>query len=360
MWGLRGSTVGNGDRIGELDGVRGLAVLSVMFGHFPFDPTYAFIGSYGDCGVVVFFCLSGFLITRGLIALNEAEANPTARVITFLVRRSLRIFPIYFLAVALLTLGGYEPVVQQLRYLVTYTANYATGLGAASHLWSLSVEEQFYIVWPLVVIATPARALPYVVASVVSGAIAGKLYVLATTQQYFHLFRSLPACADLLGAGALLACLYRRIRFPDWCVWAAIVTFVAMTAFRGYTGIDPWYERALPFGVGYYWTIVLLAISVTERCMRGERWPLSPILRQPALRYVGRISYGLYLYHALVPILITYPLSRPAWVAAIWIVSFALAVLSWHCIEAPVLRNRERVVPKVLRYRTQYGHPREA
>jgi peptidoglycan/LPS O-acetylase OafA/YrhL len=184
-----------GGHIAALDGIRGIAVLLVMFGHFSTDARIHAITGYGDAGVVIFFCLIGFLITNVLLNLRDAPITVWAKLVLFYKRRSLRIFPAYYAFIVGALLYGYPPVANNLFRLLTYTANYFpcwplhSTLGYVSHLWSLSIEEQFYWFWPLLVVLINQNWLKRTVAGLVIIMIIYKLILVVignTTRLFEH------------------------------------------------------------------------------------------------------------------------------------------------------------------------------
>ena len=138
----------------KLNSLRAIAIILVLIEHF----AYA-IGSHfsaGYYGVDLFFVLSGFLITN--ILLKKNDNTNFKNWVNFIGRRALRIFPIYYLTILLLLILDYQPLKKELLYVATYTYNYAweyfeLPLSNISHFWSLAVEEQFYLVWPIIVLS---------------------------------------------------------------------------------------------------------------------------------------------------------------------------------------------------------------
>ena len=175
----RGSSIAGGAHLPALDGLRGLAIVMVLFVHFigdlaprtPVERGMVKLANYGIWGVDLFFVLSGFLITG---ILHDAKASPHY-LRNFYVRRTLRIFPLYF-GVLLLLFGvlpflpisypaGLSEAARHQGWLWTYTCNvYLARAGSwalpyVSHFWSLAVEEHFYLLWPWVVLALRREAL---------------------------------------------------------------------------------------------------------------------------------------------------------------------------------------------------------
>src|SRR5258708_1651704 len=145
-----------------LDQLRAASVFAVLVHHF-FDPWRAY-GNLGSLGVQLFFVISGFLITGILIDSREAPLGRYLK--TFYFRRALRIVPSYYLAVLVGALIGEPSTAAYLDAHLAYATNYAIfrggdWIGPSTHFWSLAVEQQFYLVCPWVIHATPLRALPF-------------------------------------------------------------------------------------------------------------------------------------------------------------------------------------------------------
>lgn len=145
----------------ELDGLRAIAVGAVLFAHF-IPVKYHVSLPFGSAGVQLFFVLSGFLITSILLRSKDVSLRKALK--NFYARRFLRIFPLYYLLLALCALTGWMSWQEDLPWHVFYLSNvYISQLGhwpsVGGHLWSLSVEEQYYLVWPLVVLLTSKPTL---------------------------------------------------------------------------------------------------------------------------------------------------------------------------------------------------------
>jgi peptidoglycan/LPS O-acetylase OafA/YrhL len=209
----------SGGRLRQLDALRAVAVGGVLFAHFvPAGHPLAALHwlPWGDLGVQLFFVLSGFLITGILLGCQrEVDAGRQSVAFSlrqFYVRRCLRIFPAYYLTLGLTSLSLWPIVRETLPWHAGYASNfYLASLGAwrdtVSHLWTLSVEEQFYLLWPLVVLLVPRRRLLRVVIGVVVAAPLFRLATFAAGAPELWRVVLLPSCMDALGLGALLACL---------------------------------------------------------------------------------------------------------------------------------------------------------
>lgn len=365
-------------RISELDGLRGVAILLVVMRHYVHHPGLLLFGpQWGWMGVNLFFVLSGFLITSILLR----RSGEPGLLKTFYARRSLRIFPLYFLAllvffVASASVGrpqALRTVLLYVTFLQAFVPPYFTHLQVVPHpawvvmgfavLWSLSVEEYFYVLWAPFVAFTRARR---------STLIPALLLVMLITPwiRYFYpdpkgaqeLFL---AQMDSLAVGCLVGVLWcdHRAAIISWfraypmAAYAGVVAFLALAVWIDFaTGITKHSVHDLRiFNATEYtvlwlawslWLLVTLAVSGTETRM-------ARLLRQPVLCWVGRISYCLYIVHYPIYLALrNYMAHSIALVAALGI-SFAVSALSWRYLEGPIARWKE----KEASYRTVQAGP---
>lgn len=299
----------------QLDGFRFLAVLAVLLYHFVANPLLQMIPL--GFGVFFFFVLSSFLITRILlVAKDDCEGN--LRLIwsslgRFYSRRFLRIFPVYYFIIALMFIVDWEPCREIIVPLLTYTINFTIAggreVGDFIHFWSLSIEEQFYIFFPLLVFFTPSKYLfrVFIVLIIVGVVSRFGLYLYRSENVYFSNFNSLAAL-DSLGFGALLAYLYVYRSVDLQHVISSKVYFLLVSLFfislmiftySIHSGSDRFnlgnivFLRLL-FNFLSFW-IIGWAVLV------GYKGLLGLILENSIVMYLGRISYGIYLFHLFVP-----------------------------------------------------------
>jgi peptidoglycan/LPS O-acetylase OafA/YrhL len=348
-------------RILELDGLRGIAIAMVLMRHYIHHPSLLLLGpQWGWMGVNLFFVLSGFLITSILLRLTDQRGALKI----FYVRRSLRLFPLYFLAllvyfIASASVGTPQPIKTVLLYisfLQAFLPPLITHLKIVPHpdwvvmgfgvLWSLSVEEYFYLLWAPLVTFTRARRAPLL-------AILGLILLLTPWARFFYpdpkggqeLFL---AQMDSLAAGCLVAILWWdygatwRVRlqlYARWlygCVAALIALAIWIDFATGITKRSDFDQRifnATDYTVLWLawslWLLVTLAVS-------GSSGWMPRLLRQPLLRWLGRISYCLYIVHY--PIYLALRNYFPHSVALVVGLGAALgfSALSWRYFEGPI------------------------
>jgi peptidoglycan/LPS O-acetylase OafA/YrhL len=369
-------------RLPALDGLRGTAILAVLTCHYSalLPRTHGLAGFLegGWIGVDLFFVLSGFLITGILF---DARGMPHY-FRNFYARRILRIFPLYYAFLLLLIVvlstvpptflarigSGSNPDSQLLwnaqPWLWTHTGNYWMAMQGTwtawtemiMPLWSLSVEEQFYLLWPLVLFPFSHRGLIRICAGVMIGVLALRLLLTASGVNYFTLYVLTPTRADSLAAGALLALL---IRLPDgerfvrklskYAGPAAGVLVLALSA-----GMDPihhpWLRNffysalAVFFAVLLFWSIdPHLLFGIPKRFYENR-----------VLRTIGGYSYGIYIVH--LPLMYfseaaashwgLYDPKDATWSAALALIAFnailafSIALASFHLYEKQFLKMK--------------------
>jgi peptidoglycan/LPS O-acetylase OafA/YrhL len=337
--------------IPALDGLRGIAVLLVLWIHFwqlfpsvpgALEPVRR-TATFGLLGVDLFFVLSGFLITRILL---RAKGTP-GYFSNFYARRALRIFPLYFgtLAVGYLLIPQLlgkagTPFAQQAWYWF-YAQNIAITFGyrmaGPTHFWSLAVEEQFYLVWPLLVAALLPSRLLRVALVIIALAVVCRVALLwaGLGVFYFTLARM-----DEIAAGGVLAMLEHRgllHRHRRLIRLGAIASTVALLAIPLPAVGDhmPWVQ-VVKFSVAACCFACIIALCATAR----PGGAVERLLAGRSLRFTGRISYGMYVVH---PFIFTgvHVLHLPGGMAGTFVGSFGLTYLiaygSFMLYERPFL-----------------------
>ena len=309
-------------RIPALDGLRAVAIVMVIGYHV--DRRLVPAGSWG---VVLFFVLSGYLITRLLCAETDRDGHIDMR--RFYLRRAFRLLPaLMVMCLVLLAVGtAWSQVVPALGYYANYARVAGVDIGPLTHTWSLAVEEHFYLLWPLLIGAVPARHRLRVVGLLAVVAVAWRATAIGVMSP------SWVYNATDTNAAALLAGCYLGVARPRPLPGAgwAIPTLVALM-FLPVFGAE---------GAGSAWggfVVITLGVIALQHAIARPRW-----LETPVLVWLGKISYGLYLWHYL--FLRT---DLPVWAALA--LAVATAAASWYLVETPVRRLRERLEkPRVER-----------
>jgi peptidoglycan/LPS O-acetylase OafA/YrhL len=350
----------------QLDGLRAIAVFAVILCH-TLDPHRHSWSQKGAFGVQLFFVLSGFLITGILMdARRDATdvSQPMGAVVrAFYVRRVLRIFPVYYVTLAVAAVMGIEGMREDLGWNLTYLSNWRVAIdgkfGAVTHIWSLAVEEQFYVLWPLVVLFAPKRILPWAIASMIALASATRVVLTVATDMWSDGIAILtPSVLDSLGLGALLAFLWRSSKRTDRAV--NVLGVLAVVMFIMDTSVGRWGppRSGIAAFTVLWWSLAF--VWVVHRAAVGRTGAIGRVLTFRPLAYIGTISYGIYLFHLFVVPVATVverraginlpvPVERgPAQLLIVTVVSIALAALSWRVLERPINSLKHRfpyVVP---------------
>jgi peptidoglycan/LPS O-acetylase OafA/YrhL len=337
-----------------LDGLRGLALLGVLL----FHANGALVGGY--LGVDLFFVLSGYLITSILLA--EHQATGRIELGAFWVRRARRLFPALLSLMPAIALYarfcGTPADLVRLRgdalATLAYVANWRAIVSHASywalfaapspleHTWSLSIEEQFYVVWPLVVVALLRRGARrrVLVASLalaaVSAALTLSLYDPANTSRVY--FGTDTRAAGIL-VGSALAALLPMLPIPSQAmaravdalgVVAAVVLGVAWCTLNGES------PRLYHGGL---WLTELAALALIVACVQAPHGLVARALRIKPLTVLGTISYGVYLWHWPINVFLTEPrthLHGPLLQLARIAVALGVAAVSYRLLERPI------------------------
>jgi peptidoglycan/LPS O-acetylase OafA/YrhL len=362
--------------IPALDGVRGLAILLVMLHHFTFyggmgrtvfvDRLLYTVSMAGWCGVDLFFVLSGFLITGILLDAKGSEYFFR----NFYMRRSLRIFPLYygFLVVFFVILplvvplgSKFEGLFKEQGWYWSYLVNVAIAkegwppFYAIAHFWSLAVEEQFYLCWPLVIFVCRQRHLLMICLAFIVGSLGIRLGLVLGGQP-LAAYVLTPARMDALAVGALLALIARRPSgfsgVLPW-VWHVIGgSALALAAIflwqRGLSAVD-----AVVQTIGYTLLAVLFGAILVVAVTAPPATFLGRVFAHRGLVFFGHYSYALYVFHHPIAIFMRKAGFRADGLPTVMesqlpgqllfmlvatIISLSLALLSWHLYESQFLK----------------------
>jgi peptidoglycan/LPS O-acetylase OafA/YrhL len=297
-------------------------------------------------GVRVFFVISGYLITRGLLA--DEEACGRIRLGSFYFRRIFRIFVPYYAFLAAMAavahLGFIELAPGDLGYSLAYLsdhhlhAEWTHGRWTLGHTWSLAAEEQFYLLWPLLLVLLGARRALWVAAAALVAAPVGRLLVwYLQPDASFAIGKTFATVADTIASGCLLAGLhgilgksarYRRLLESRWF-------FVIPAAVLATALVDG--RPRVAFVLGASVVNVGLALCI-DRCIRFPDAPASRLLGAAPLVAIGRASYSIYLWQQ--PFLNRYGSGLPAAFPANLIALAVVSSAAWFLIERPSLVAR--------------------
>ena len=336
----------------ELDGLRGVAILLVLLHHAGIPSVRG-----GHIGVDIFFVLSGFLITA--LLWQEYEKYGRISLKNFYIRRLLRLTPA--LALLLGAFGIYTLATksgpdlfksgQAIVYSALYLSDFAlafdfAALGSLEHTWSLAIEEHFYLLFPVALVLLLAKNWSR---QVIFGLLCLLVVVIAihraflwgpTSQEINRVFYGFDTRADGLLVGCILGLIASWNRLPQVKWFLALPGALALFFAIVFVAWDsPLYAYGLP-------VINLSAAIVLAFLLRAR----STWLGNKILVWVGTVSYGLYLWHNLVFILVRERVTGSPWGILILgsIISIACAALSYYLLEKPCLKLKERFSNRVI------------
>jgi peptidoglycan/LPS O-acetylase OafA/YrhL len=353
-----------------LDGLRGIAILAVFFSHFGGGHKstnlviriWSHIADAGWMGVDLFFVLSGFLIT-GILLDTASQEN---RVKNFYARRALRIFPLFYgvlfgflLLTPILHLqwrAGHILYFVYLSNMIPILAPHLRSPGTSVglvHLWSLAVEEQFYLLWPFMVWLVKDRGkLLRISLLIMVCALALRIALVLLGVDSFIVYSLLFTRADSLICGSALAILvrgpsadYLPVKWVMPLSGASVVGLFLLTRSGSH-------EAPFISTLGYT-LIAIFCACLVYRARQGDGW-IAAISNHHVLRFFGRYSYGLYIYHGLLVVFLfplVYPIQRLVhsifWGSILYLLfslglTLAIAMMSFHFFEAPILKLKKR------------------
>ncbi len=360
-----------------LDGVRGLAILLVLAHNFhEFDAPPSLLGkilslamNWGWVGVQLFFVLSGFLITGVLLDTRRASNYFGA----FYGRRSLRIFPLYYslllvvFVILPLFIGHQVQGYQHQIWLWTYLANWVVPFGLAvpafAAFWSLAVEEQFYLVWPFVVLRLSSRRLGWLCIALAVLSLASRIIMVSSGVSSEGIYMFTISRLDALVLGAAAALLLRSPTGADWVERRlSAISLGALALFVAGGVVTGAYPRAsVPTQtLGYsILAVVFTVVVVATVVSHSHRGRLARWLSFAPLRAVGKYSYAMYVFHKFLhddlgePLLNRWfarPHSAPlafTYFVVMTLLTFVAGFLSYHLLEKHFLRLKGRFEPKI-------------
>lgn len=365
------------DRVPELDGVRGLAILMVLVYHtvglnpvkisLPVFERISQIAEMGWAGVDVFFVLSGFLITSILLKTKKQPGYFKK----FYARRILRIFPLYYSTLTLILI--FIPFISPDQadraraiwpWYYLYLQNWGNALNliptifAINVTWSLAIEEQFYLFWPSVVKILDSKKLAFVsviliALSLVLRLVIIKRYAKLLDYNKFFYYATITRLDSLI-LGALVAILFESGRWKEYLKFFALPGFLlglgGTIYFASLQPDSPLVDNRPMFTYGYTLIAVSSAALITMLVTYQEANPLRRVFRLPFLSFFGQYSYAIYLFH-MIPLLVFQRVFQQNAVSG-WLgwllfncftafLSVGMALLSWNLLEKRVLSFRK-------------------
>ena len=342
----------------QLDGWRAFAVLGVIWLHWAPREWRGAVPF--EIGLYFFLTLTGFLITRILLrekSAGEASGSPWRATAYrgFQKRRALRILIPCYAAMLFAWIFGAEDLRAHPLYYLTHTVNFHIAFlpqypSGTAHYWTLAIQVQFYLLWPLLVFLAPRRWLPPLLLGFVALAPLSRWLLLHHFPQVINPGAISTSTADYFGTGALLAlAMDRGMKAGDRRLGIA-----AWIAFAGYAVLYCFDEAGRPIpGLRHFQqTLLSLAFAgLISATLRGFSGRLGKVLEHPAAQHVGKLSYGLYLFHTAIPLALGKLLPflwHPVFqgpllavrLAAFALASWGVAWLCWRYLEQGLDRFR--------------------
>ena len=306
-----------------------------------------FVGSF-NVGVDIFFLMSGFLITY--LLLLEKQRYGRIDIKSFYVRRVLRIWPLYYFCVAmapLLSHYGHEPVANMPMHLA-FLGNFdlmrhGWGSTAVNHLWSICIEEHFYLLWPLLVAFVPRQRLTTVFGAVIVVSFLTRLYYFYfVPDSYLYLYLNTLCRWDALAVGALLAYGYfEGYRLPllpaalRWMIYGMALLVFVNDSYGNWDNIF-----LLSFKKYVFLGVIAFALSnILFNPDSLIKWRGRTIFH-----YFGKISYGIYMYHGFVIYGLLHlgdTFKTPLLLLWVFVVTLVVSAISYELVEKPILRLKK-------------------
>jgi peptidoglycan/LPS O-acetylase OafA/YrhL len=339
------------NRIPSLDGLRTISVLFVVASHFLYTQGFSDRFNLGILGVKFFFVISGFLIT-GLL-LKEFDKTATISLTKFYFRRTLRIFPPYYFYLFVIFLASYFGIVnirnESFLAPLTYTSNYINvDSWHLLHTWSLSVEEQFYLIYPFVLLLFGRRKIAWLLAVLVIISPFLRLidFQLFSESGKMWIYYGFHANSDGLAVGCLLAIFYERLHQSKNYLKLLNSTFVFIVPILLVlvnSTIDP---REFYLGISFTISNFLVAICIDWAITNYKTNLFGRFLNTAPMLKIGVMSYSIYLWQQ--PFLNR---SDPQWFNLFpynFIGIAVFSVISYYLIESTSLGGRQRIETKLF------------
>ncbi len=344
----------------KLDGLRAIAAIMVLIAHYLEDLKSSVSFSYGGNGVQIFFTISGFLITYILISQKNKliSISKMKQILIFMLKRALRLFPIYYLFItSLFILSKYSGLwlckdgtgwyyFCYLQNYLFYILNFQSNL--LNHTWSLAVEEQFYLLWPFLIFFIPKKHELKLLIIVFMIGIISKFY-------FYYYYTGIGTTKgitlmhfDTLGIGSILAYViyYQKKSLIIFLEKKSTVLFIILFSLTVVFTMFKLNEFLLSLFLAFMSVLLVFMASSQKSFFLDYLFNLKPLI------YLGKISYGIYLYHKPVPFLCNALLNKLnlefsenkiilfSFYASI---SILIAVISWYVIERFFIKMKDKI-----------------
>lgn len=311
----------------------------------------------GFVGVDFFFVISGFLISYQLFRLNdsvsEGRIKPLVSIKHFLIRRGLRIFPAYYLVVILATIFNKGEIRDAFLYNISYTSNFyfihvQNWSSTFSPFWSLSVEEHFYLFWPIALLLLRKRFIPFLILGIVLFSVAFRYFSFVSTGDYFTVYIHTLSCLDLfMYGGALAYYLYTsRQHFLNFFSKPPVKFAILIGIALCYLSVVVFDESNLYAWVFFRIIFGLLCAGLLALLVVGFKGLAKRVFEHKWLVYGGKLSYSIYLLHNFVPGILIALKKIGLPIGLEFLIYFIVTVLlSWilhRFVEKPIRRLGER------------------
>lgn len=329
----------------QLDALRAIAVGLVIIQHWFYGFKIFNFLPEGEIGVKLFFVLSGFLITRILLNYKNMISSKNTSfkqcIKKFYFRRFLRIFPIYYILLIVLLISNSLGIQDSFFWHFFYLSNFyfyyiLHGWGNFAHFWSLSVEEQFYIFWPFVILLTKEK---YLFTTILFTIIVGIIFRCANFDHSYMFNVLTPACFDALGLGALLSLKYSGIVMYIQKIGEKYFIFLLLNF--GLIIVFYIFKFTVFNQIFLGLFISLFSFLIVAKLSMGIGWG-NFFFENKVLIYLGKISYGIYLYHTLIPFIYIAKVN----IFFSYLYRFVLLLLvsstSYYFIERPILKLKNK------------------
>lgn len=330
-------------RIPSLDGLRAVSILLVVFSHLWFtrSPIAAYF-DLGTLGVKVFFVISGFLITS--LLLNELSHKGNINLKKFYFRRMFRIFPPYYFFLLITLLLGLAGMIEYslggFLAAALYITDYSNNLWYLGHTWSLSVEEQFYLLWPFILVYAGKKWALVLIVCIVVAAPFGRLLVYHfVSKEWFVLQGGFHGNIDILAAGCLLAFvrgrlhesrIYRQVLGAQPLIYLPFLILI----------INTLHAHPKIYFIGLTAMNLLIAFCIDAAVTHPEQFA-GRLLNTPVLVFIGVMSYSIYLWQELFVKIDEVPLAFDWMVVRVALIA-TTSLFSYFIIEKPSLKLRQR------------------